>query len=209
MDVDTFDDQTAHAEAELVSDQDHKRITRQRGQWLVQQQEQTPQPAAMDIKALKQLLVKRHGEQSDIITVFNEWAKQCGTRDVASLLSGPGHFDRLLQHLQDSSMKDATRTNHLRRVLQALKLQEMQQLLQPGVMQALRARVTAAREELMSPTPAPPAAAAAGALPALAPGHQQQQHQQQQQQPALTVEDLRQLLAARQSGSLIKTVLNM
>jgi hypothetical protein len=64
MDFNTFDDQSAHAEVELVSEPDDKRITRQkRGHWLGQQQEQLEQqPPVRQIKRLKQLMIKVHGE---------------------------------------------------------------------------------------------------------------------------------------------------
>jgi hypothetical protein len=64
MDFDALDDQAAHAEVELVSEPDDKRITRQkwRGHWLGQQQEQPEQqPPVRDIKHLKHLMIKVHG----------------------------------------------------------------------------------------------------------------------------------------------------
>jgi hypothetical protein len=191
------------------------RLTRQQQQQQEQQQEQQqqllpqPQPTALNIAGLEQLLIEKLGDHSDLMTVFYAWQVLCWTDDVATLLSGPGHFEMLQQHLQGSGRAPATCTTYLLRLQQALELQQVQQLLHPDVLQSLRSNVDAAIAELRRP-PSPAAAAVAsspgrtGRTPAQLPMLQQQQQQQQlgAAAPALTVGQVRELLSGAQSSIL-------
>jgi hypothetical protein len=147
-----------------------KRLTRQQlreqeQELLPAQGQQQQQLTALSLAGLRTLLLKEVGEQSDLMTVFSTLQELCSTDDVAALLSGPGHFEQLQKHLQESGKSASTCSTYMRRLLRALELPQVQQLLQPDVLRSLQDKAKAAIAELQLP----PSAAAAAATPGRGP----------------------------------------